>query len=136
MMSGATHYCWSCYSRADESVGRCRRCGGPIEAPSEADYADRLVWALDHPLAERRMVAARVLGERREARATDRLYRLARSRHDPYLAATALRALVSITGRPACADLLAELAQCGPAPVRQTVRDLLEHPDNGEEVEG
>lgn len=136
-MSGATHYCWCCYSRADESGGgRCRRCGRPIEAPPEADYADRLVWALDHPLAERRMVAAQMLGQRREARATDRLYRLACSRHDPYLAATALWALVSITGRPACTDLLAELAQCGPAPVRQTVRDLLEHSDTGEEVEG
>jgi hypothetical protein len=103
--------------------------------PPEADYADRLVWALDHPLAKPRLVAAQVLGQRREARATDRLYRLARSRHDPYLAAAALRALVSITGQPACADLLAELALCGPAPVRQTVHDLLEQPQNGEQVD-
>jgi HEAT repeat protein len=136
MMSGATYYCWSCYSRSDESGGLCRRCGGPIEAPPVADYVDRLVWALDHPLAERRMVAARVLGERREVRATDRLYRLARSRHDPYLAATALRALVSITGRSACADLLADLVQHGPAPVRCTAANLLDRSDGGKEGTG
>jgi hypothetical protein len=135
-MTSATHYCRSCYSPGDQPIGRCRRCGGRIEAPPETNYADRLVWALEHPLAERRMVAAQMLGRRREARATDRLYRLARSRHDPYLAATALRALMSITGRPACAQLLAELAQCGPAPVRQTVRALLERPNEGEEVGG
>lgn len=62
-MAGLTYYCWSCYRPAQVASGPCERCGGPSEAPPDADYADLLVWALDHPLAERRLLAARVLGE-------------------------------------------------------------------------
>lgn len=127
MMAGPTYYCWSCYAVADAATGRCVRCGQRIEAPPEADYADRLMWALDHPLVERRMVAVRVLGRRREARAAGRLRQLVASVDDPYLAAAALESLVAVVGRAACSDLLAELAGHGPAPVRRVALDLLDH---------
>ncbi|MFY9809690.1 MAG: HEAT repeat domain-containing protein [Pseudonocardiaceae bacterium] len=84
-----------------------------------------LVWALGHPLAERRLVAAQALGQRREARAEGRLRELVRVREDPYPAAAAVQALVSIVGRQDCADLLTKLATRGPAPVRRTAADLL-----------
>lgn len=51
-MAGLAYYCWSCYALAPSAWGRCERCGGHIEAPPGADYADLLVWALDHPLAK------------------------------------------------------------------------------------
>ncbi len=124
-MTGPRYYCWSCYAPAQTASGRCEHCGGRIEAPPEADYADLLMWALDHPLAERRLVAAQVLGQRREARAEGRLRELVWTREDPYLAAAAVQALVAIVGRQACADLLTELATRGPAPVRRTATDLL-----------
>lgn len=130
-MAGPTYYCWACYSTAQTASGRCERCGGHIEAPPEADYADLLVWALDHPLAERRLVAARALGQRREARAEGRLRKLIWTREDPYLAAAAVQALAEIVGRRACADLLTELAEHGPAPVRRTAADLLSDHDGG-----
>lgn len=132
-MGSLTYYCWSCYAPSHAASGRCERCGGHIEAPSEADYADLLVWALDHPLAERRLVAAQALGQRREARAEGRLRELARDGEDPYLAAAAVQALVAIVGRQACTSLLTHLAQHGPAPVRRTAADVLNgHDESGE----
>lgn len=126
-MAGPTYYCWSCYAAVAAAAGPCPHCGGMIEPPPGTDYTDRLLWALDHPLVERRMVAIQVLAARRETRALDRLTRLARSHQDPYLAAAALAAVVSIAGEPASSELLAELAEHAPAPVRRTVRQLRGH---------
>ena len=136
MMAGPTHYCWSCYAAVAAAAGLCPHCGGRMEAPPGTGYADRLLWALDHPLVERRMVAIQVLAARREVRAVDRLTRLARSHRDPYLAAAAVAAVVSIAGEQASADLLAELAEHAPAPVRRTVRKLRGHHEDGKEVGG
>ncbi len=135
-MACPTYYCWSCYAPAQTASGLCERCGGLIEAPPEANYADLLVWALDHPLAERRLVAAQALGKRREARAESRLRELIWTREDPYLAAAAVQALVDIVGRQACEDLLTELARRGPAPVRRTAADLLSDRDGARKVAG
>jgi hypothetical protein len=121
-MATPTYYCWSCYAPTQVASGVCERCGGHIEAPPDARYADLLVWALDHPLAERRLLAAWVLGQRREARAEGRLRELVWTREDPYLAAAAVQALVAIVGLQSCTGLLADLAEHGPAPVRRAVR--------------
>lgn len=135
-MAGPTYYCWSCYAPAPAASGRCEHCGGHLEAPPGAGYSDLLMWALDHPLAERRLVAARALGQRREVRAEGRLRELVWTREDPYLAAAAVQALVAIVGRQDCTDLLTELAEHGPAPVRRTAADLLSDHDGTRKVAG
>lgn len=135
-MAGPTYYCWSCYAPAQTASGQCEHCGGRIEAPREADYPDLLVWALDHPLAERRLVAAQALGKRREARAEGRLRELVWTRDDPYLAAAAVQALVAVVGRQACTDLLTQLVEHGPAPVRRTAADVLSEHDGTRQVAG
>jgi HEAT repeat protein len=75
-------------------------------------------------LPERRLLAIKVLGTRGEPRAVPHLRALATDT-DPYLAATAVTALVSITGVDAERDLLIELARTGPAPVRWAARQAL-----------
>lgn len=134
---GPTFFCWSCRARVDVDSGSCRHCGGRIEPPPAADYVDRLIWALGHPLVERRLVAARLLGERCEARATAPLRDLAEHSDDPYLAAVAVESVVAIVGVDASRALLRRIASTGAAPVRGIVADLLalghSHPP-GEEV--
>jgi HEAT repeat protein len=122
---GDVHYCWHCYGANDAGHGRCRLCGERIEPPADVGYVDQLLWALAHPLVERRMVAARVLGSRRERRAIPRLRDLALSRDDPYLAAVALEALVSIEGIPALRKLLERLAAEAPPQVREAATAAL-----------
>lgn len=121
---GPTYYCWHCYAARARSDGLCHRCGHPAAAPPQTTYVDQLLWALKHPLPERRLVAARVLGQRGERRATGPLRSLV-AHSDPYLAAEALNALVKVCGRDQVCDLLHERARWGPAPVRAAARAAL-----------
>lgn len=114
----ATFYCWSCRAAVQDDHGRCPDCGGEIAPPPGTGYTDALVWALDHPLAERRITAANILGTRRDPRAAAPLRRLAEHSDDPYLAAAALQAAVRIDGPAASRQLLQRLARDGPAPAR------------------
>jgi len=116
------YYCWQCYAEADAPSGSCRRCGGRVEAPAQATYVERLLWALDHPLAERQMIAAKVLGRRRERAAVEPLRAIALTAPDPYLAAQALESLIEIEGRETLREMLLELSSSAPAQVRKVAR--------------
>lgn len=118
------YFCWHCYARSDRPQGRCEECGGEIAAPEGASFDDRLLWALQHPLSERRMIAARALGRRRVARSREPLRELATGGEDPYLAAAALRALVELDGVDAHRGLLDELTASGAAPLSHAARQL------------
>jgi len=107
-----THYCWHCYGVNVRSSGLCTECGQAIEAPAEASYEDRLIWALGHPLPGRQMIAAQVLGELREPAAEAPLRTLVNA-GDPFLGAQALRSLIAIVGVEHLRGLLERLAQTG-----------------------
>jgi hypothetical protein len=124
-----TYYCWRCYAVNGRPRGACVGCGGEIAAPAEADYVDRLLWSLRHPLPDRRMIAAHVLGRRRELRARQPLLELAVDQSDPYLAAQALSALVAIDGTAIHRKLLERLAVTGAAMVKRVATDALAHAD-------
>jgi len=119
-----TTFCWSCYTQNDRPTGPCRECGREIAAPEGTSFETKLIWALRHPLRERRMVAARVLGELHVAGAREPLRELATQVDDPYLAAAAVEALVALDGADVHADLLARLAHSGPAPARRVAQEL------------
>jgi hypothetical protein len=110
------HYCWHCYAANANPAAACQACGRPVETPGDATYAERLIWALGHPLPDTRMIAAEILGTRREPAAAPRLRQLVAS-DDPYLAAQALKSLVAIVGVDATRETLVELAHSGAPPV-------------------
>jgi len=123
-----TYYCWQCYAANDSPRGPCAECGEEIAPPQGTDYVALLLWALDHPLAERQMVAARTLGHRREPRARPPLLRLVTGAGDPYLGAEAVRALVAIDGVEQHRQLLEKLARSGSVVVRRAAADALAAP--------
>ena len=118
-----TYYCWHCYGKNRRASGRCEHCGEEIPAPAGASFEERLLWALGHPLAERRLAAVHALGTRRTEAASGPLRELV-SDPDPYLAAAALEALVRIDGPDRHRTLLEELRVSAPAPVRAVARSL------------
>lgn len=125
MGKGPTHYCWRCYAANPEPAGRCRSCGGAVEQPATATWTDQLIWALGHPLPGRQMIAAQILGQRRELRAAAPLRALVGTA-DPFLAARALDSLVLIVGAAPLRDLLDELARTGSPVVSYVARRALE----------
>jgi HEAT repeat protein len=125
VLEPVVYFCWHCYGRNAQRSGPCSRCGRPIEAPPETSYVDRLLWALGHPTAERRMTAIHVLGARKERRAVASLRALATDNQAPYQAAAALDSLVAIEGADALRGLLERLAQSSPVQVRDVARRAL-----------
>jgi HEAT repeats len=152
-----TFFCWSCYQPLGEldptgrnPTGRattpdmvgddvtdqrpgnqhlCPHCGRCPDPPEDADYTSRLVWALHHPLPDRRLLAAHTLGRRGDPTAVGPLRDLVTD-PDPYVAAAALTSLAALTGLPAIADLIGDLAaHADAAAVRAAARDLLTRPD-------
>ena len=125
-----TYYCWHCYGKNRRASGGCERCSEEIAAPPGTSFEARLLWALRHPLAERRMAAVHALGERRVEAASGPLRKLV-SDPDPYLAAGALDALVRIDGAEAHRSLLDELCASAPPQVRDVARKLRDQRDDG-----
>jgi hypothetical protein len=120
-----TYYCWHCHGENDAGHGSCQHCGRRIEAPEGTAYFDQLLWALDHPLAEIQLFAAQTLGARRARAAIERLRRLALEASDPYVAAEAVRSLVSIEGVESVGDVLEQVMQTGTAPARRAAEESL-----------
>jgi hypothetical protein len=122
MAASSTWYCFHCYANNSRANGPCDSCGDEIEPPSEITYDQRLIWALDHPLADAAITAARLLGVRRPAGAAGPLRRVVAEHRDPYLAAHALRSLVAVEGIGAMRPLLRELAAQGPMLLRRVAQ--------------
>jgi hypothetical protein len=122
MAASTAWYCFHCYATNPRASGPCAKCDDEIEPPPELSYDERLIWALDHPLADTAITAARLLGARRTAAAAGPLRRVVAAQRDPYLAAHALRALVAVEGFRATRPLLRELAAQGPMLLRRVAR--------------
>jgi hypothetical protein len=118
-----TYFCWHCYGQNRQASGPCEHCRREIAPPEGTTFEDRLVWALSHPLEERRMIAVRAIGRRRLVHAREELHALV-SESDPYLAAAALEALVALDGSDAHRALIDQLRRSGSAPVKAAARDL------------
>ena len=57
-----TYYCPHCWTILDEKDQVCPKCGYVIKDYQDSSYEDKLLNALHHPVPERRIMAAQVLG--------------------------------------------------------------------------
>lgn len=60
-------FCLHCFALIARDAHRCPACGGSVSEMSERAYGEKLLRALDHPLAEVRMRAIIALGKRSES---------------------------------------------------------------------
>jgi len=93
-------------------------CGRELD-PSDRSYEQKLILALSHRLPDRRLMAARILGQLRSRGAVPALERLALDGDDPYLQAEAARALQAIDPGN---EVAARLAESGPILTRTARR--------------
>jgi HEAT repeat protein len=104
----------------EEAVEACPACGHRPKSGDEESYEDKLLAALEHPVADVRMVAVEVLGQRRSQRAVPALCKLlADEETDFYLLRQVVKALASI-GTPAALRSLGWAARRHPS---RLVRD-------------
>jgi HEAT repeat protein len=120
-----TFYCWHCYQQLTTNQQICPHCGKATSPPPGTGYTQRLIWALHHPLPDRRLLAAQTLGPRGDPAAITPLRDLLAD-PDPYVAAASLTSLVALAGLDAVADLIHDLAEHAKhAPVRAAARRAL-----------
>ena len=81
----------------NENCELCPRCNLDIRTfYMKNDYVDKLITALNHPEPTTPIRAAWILGQRRETKAIKPLFALALNSADSFVAAGAVKALVSI----------------------------------------
>lgn len=115
-----TWFCPECFAEVDPKAERCPSCGASTEA-DDRTYEQKLVRALNHHLSDRRLLAARILGERRSRAAVSRLAEAATDLADPYVAAEAARSLALIDPDHPVVEWLRE---AGPVLARTAVREV------------
>jgi hypothetical protein len=118
-----TWFCPSCFTDLPGQARQCPRCGADLAA-ADPGFEAALIGALRHPLHDRRLLAARILGARRLGAAVPALIAVVRDGGDPYLAAEAARALVAI-GAPEGLAVARRLATDGPVIARAAAREAL-----------
>jgi HEAT repeat protein len=119
------YWCYHCYATNPRPTGPCINCGMPVEPPAETTRRERLEWTLRHPDGDRAIVAARALGQSRDATALPALQRIMTQAPDPYLAAAAARAIVTIAGVGEGAELLSAVARDSSPIVRRAIEAAL-----------
>jgi HEAT repeat protein len=120
-----THrFCSACWTELDPYADRCPRCGASFNEGVEEGYPSKLVRALDHQLPDRRLVAARILGQLRVQAAVPRLLEIMRNDAGPYVTAEAVVALGRI-GDQAGLKEVRRVASQGPAVVRAAAHQVL-----------
>lgn len=115
-------YCPDCFAEVERHCLRCPRCGVDLTHRTR-DFEGDLIKALRHPLADRRLLAAQILGVRRSRRAVAALIDAA-ANNDPYLAAEAVTAL-GLIGDPDGLEVVRRAAELGPAVPRAAARRAL-----------
>ncbi len=116
-------YCPDCFAEVAPAAAQCPRCGADLSALG-GDFEQRLIKALRHPLPDRQLLAAQILGARRAHQAVPRLMEVIQESNDPYLAAEAVTALARI-GDPAGLAVVDRIARDGPAVPRAAARAAL-----------
>jgi HEAT repeat protein len=90
-------FCPNCWRMVKEAVEACPACGHRPKLSDEESYEDKLLAALEHPVADVRMVAVEVLGQRRSRRAVPALFKLLVDEEaDFYLLRQVVKALATI----------------------------------------
>jgi HEAT repeat protein len=112
-----TWFCLDCFAEVPPHADRCPACGAPTD--DGRGYEQKLLAALSHRLPDRRLLAAELLGRLGARGAIPRLAELAGDDRDPYLQATAARALARMDPDH---PVVLRLAERGPVLARAALR--------------
>lgn len=64
-----TFYCPNCWTELEEDTPKCPKCGYVVNNFELLSFEDKLLAALNHPIPERRIMAAQILGNTGSLRA-------------------------------------------------------------------
>lgn len=118
-----TFFCPQCWNEIEEDTEQCPHCGFDLRQLPTLSYDERLVLSLRHSVAEYRLTAARILGQRGAVAALPAFQRIIETEHDYYLLREVLYALLNIKD-PLSAALLQQATEHPSQLVSQLAREL------------
>jgi hypothetical protein len=114
-------FCPFCGRQSPDDELVCLRCGKPLDHWREFPYEERLLLTLHHPIREHRMMAVRILGQRRYDRAVPLFEEMIKNGQDVYTLRGIVYALSQIDTHN-CRRLIAKLRE-HPSPVVRMASD-------------
>jgi HEAT repeat protein len=139
-----TYYCPKCWQAVSELDETCPACAYHLDLFQEIPYEEKLLSALQHPVPERRIMAAQILGALHSSRALEAFQAvLADGSADYYLLRAVLLAAAQIE-HPLRTSLLQKAQGHASHLVAQLAEELLEKmpagpattPNNSREQDG
>ena len=126
-----TFFCPFCGISGQEDNKVCSRCGKSLDYWKEHPFEERLILTLRHPITEQRMLAIRILGQRRYGRAVPFLAGMIAAGQDVYTLREIVSALAHIN-TPESHELLERLRKHPSPVVREACDRVLSESGEGE----
>lgn len=120
-----TYYCPKCWEIVNKDQRVCPNCGYELDDFTHYDYDDKLIAALHHPVSERKMMAAQVLGIRQCKRALPEFKKILASDEDNYFFLRAILLAVTSIKDPECEVILEQAKNHTSALVSRLAAELL-----------
>lgn len=121
-----TYYCPQCWKIVEENLQFCPACGYKLADFHHRDFDDKLIAALDHPVAERRIMAAQVLGNRQCTRALAEFQKILVSEEIDYFFLRSILLAVMKMETPLREEILAQAMTHPSELVSKLAEELLE----------
>jgi len=127
-----TYYCPHCWTILDEKDQVCPKCGYVIKDYQDLSYEDMLLNALHHPVPERRIIAAQVLGILKSQRALIEFLKILESEEEDYFILRSILLAAANINHPNRIILLQKASQHPSALVRRLAVELLDQLSSGQ----
>ncbi|MEJ5201833.1 MAG: HEAT repeat domain-containing protein [Anaerolineales bacterium] len=114
-----TFYCPNCWTELQENTRKCPHCGYEVDHFESSSYEDKLLAALNHPLPERRIMAAQILGNLGSQRALKEFKNIIQAETDYFF----LRAVLIASAKISSPDRF-QILQLATKHESKLVRDL------------
>ena len=89
-------FCPYCWSEVEENDRVCPNCGADLSTFSSLGYDEKLILALDNPIAQNRMLVIEVLGKRKVQKAVYKLCKMLFEYRDTFELIEIAKALLNI----------------------------------------
>ncbi len=120
-----TYYCPNCWTIVEENQKVCPNCGYSLADFAHFDFDDKLIAALHHPVTERRIMAAQVLGNRQCKRALPEFRKILESDESNYFFLRAILLAVLKIEDPEQEEILKRAARHKSKLISQLAVELL-----------
>lgn len=122
----AIFFCPNCWQEIDSGCEKCPQCGFFLAEYDLLTFEEKLLGALHHPVYERRVMAARILGNLHSSRAIEVFKGILSSTSTDYYFARAILEAIDQIDHPESQTMLADATRHRIELIRELARDLLD----------